>query len=29
MAPVLRSAIGQGGTLDRYAEVVARHAAAG
>lgn len=29
MAPVLRSAIGQGGTLDRYAEVVTRHAAAG
>jgi uncharacterized protein YndB with AHSA1/START domain len=29
MAAVLRSAIGSGGTLDRYAEVVARHAAAG
>ena len=29
MAPVLRSVIGQGGTLDWYAEVVARHAAAG
>lgn len=29
MASILRSAIGQGGTLDRYAEVVARHAAAG